>query len=129
AGSLFRTAGGARLPPWRAAAGVGAYDPLAGGWNVRRHRRPAPEGVAAAEPALRRDGLRGAGQYWDCRTDDARLVLETALAAGREGATIVSYADVTDFVKEDGRIVGVPLRDRLSPAETTVQALVVVNPA
>src|SRR5262249_61549358 len=121
-----RGGGGGLLRP---GGGLGAADVLAGLWNVRRHRMLGGGGAAAAEPALRRDGLRGAGQYWDCRTDDARLVLETGLAAAREGATIVSYADVTDFVKEDGRIVGVPLRDRLSPAETTVQALVVVNPA
>jgi glycerol-3-phosphate dehydrogenase len=111
------------------AAGLWAYDVLAGLWNVRRHRMLGRDGAAAAEPALRRDDLRGAGQYWDCRTDDARLVLETGLAAAREGATIVSYADVTGFVKEDGRIAGVRLRDRLSGADTTVQARVVVNSA
>src|SRR5262245_32937668 len=56
------------------AAGLWAYDLLAGLWNVRRHRMLGASAVIAAEPALRRDGLRGAGQYWDCRTDDARLV-------------------------------------------------------
>src|SRR5438094_837563 len=75
---------GGPLGPLKLAAGLWAYDLLAGFWNVRRHRMLSPKAVAEAEPALLRDGLCGAGQYWDCRTDDARLVLETALsAAGR----------------------------------------------
>src|SRR4029077_9032066 len=77
------------------AAGLWAYDLLAGLWNVHRHRMLDRQAGEAAEPALRRDGLLGAGQYWDCRTDDARLVLETVLAAADEGAVVASYAEVS----------------------------------
>src|SRR2546425_11969721 len=81
-------------PGWLTlAAGLWAYDLLAGIRNVRRHRMLSARAVTQAEPALRRDGLRGAGQYWDCRTDDARLVLETMLAAAHEGALTLSYLE------------------------------------
>jgi glycerol-3-phosphate dehydrogenase len=43
------------------AAGLWAYDVLAGFWKVRRHRMLGRRALEAAEPALRRDGLRGAG--------------------------------------------------------------------
>src|SRR5207253_2817890 len=76
---------------------------------------------------LRTEGLRGAGRYWDCRTDDARLVLETILAAVQEGAVAVSYGRVTALLKEAGRIVGARLVDRLGGGELTVRARVVVN--
>src|SRR5262245_21589769 len=109
------------------AAGLWAYDLLAGFWNVHRHRMLTPHGLHAAEPALRTEGLRGAGQYWDCRTDDARLVLETLLAASSEGATVVSYARVRALVKEDGRVVGARVVDALGGCELTVRARVVVN--
>src|SRR2546429_559284 len=89
----------------------------------------SPKAVAEAEPALLRDGLCGAGQYWDCRTDDARLVLETALSAAAEGALIVSYAEVAGFVKEDGRIVGARVGDRLGGGGGAARARVVVNAA
>jgi glycerol-3-phosphate dehydrogenase len=111
------------------AAGLWAYDVLAGFWNVRRHHMLGRRAVEAAEPALRRDGLLGAGQYWDCRTDDARLVLETALAAARDGAVVLSYAEVTAFVKEGGRIVGARVVDRLGGGEVVARARVVVNAA
>src|SRR5438309_268225 len=111
------------------AAGLWAYDVLAGLQNVRRHRMLGRGAVEAAEPALRRDGLHGAGQYWDCRTDDARLVIETLLAAAREGAVIVSYAEVVAFVKEGGRITGARVVDRVGGGEVLVRARVVVNAA
>jgi len=109
------------------AAGLWAYDILAGLWNVRRHRMLSRRATEAAEPALRRDGLCGAGVYWDYRTDDARLVLETALGAAREGAVVVSYARVVGLEKEGGRIVGARVVDRHGGREIRVRARVVVN--
>src|SRR5213079_1745366 len=120
---------GGPLGPLKLAAGLWAYDLLAGFWNVRWHRMLSPRAVAEAEPALLRDGLCGAGQYWDCRTDDARLVLETALSAAGEGALNVSYAEVTGLVKEGGRIVGARVVDRLGGGEVVARARVVVNAA
>jgi len=109
------------------AAGLWAYDLLAGFWSVQRHRMLRRREVEAAEPALRTDGLLGAGQYWDYRTDDARLVLETVLAAARAGAVVVSYAQVAAFEKEGGKIVGARIVDRLGAGEVRVRARVVVN--
>ena len=83
--------------------------------------------LEAVEPNLRREGLRGAGAYWDYRTDDARLVLETALAAQEAGAVVVSYAEVTGFLKEGGRIVGARVGDRFGAAQVAIRARVVVN--
>jgi glycerol-3-phosphate dehydrogenase len=109
------------------ALGLLAYDLLAGLWRVKRHRMLGASAIRAAEPALRQDGLRGAGQYWDYRTDDARLVLETLLAAAGEGAVAVSYTALGSFVKEAGRIVGARIIDQLNGTEIEVRARVVVN--
>jgi glycerol-3-phosphate dehydrogenase len=109
------------------AAGLWAYDLLAGLWTARRHHMLGPAGIRAAEPALRQEGLRGAGVYWDYRTDDARLVLETLLAATREGAVVVSYAGLAGLLKEGGRVVGARVADRLGDATIEVRARVVVN--
>src|ERR1044071_2933489 len=85
--------------------------------------------LQAAEPALRREGLLGAGQYWDCRTDDARLVLETMMAAAEEGAVVLSYADVTAFEHDGGRISAARVTARIGGTELVVRARVVVNAA
>src|SRR4029077_5193639 len=63
---------GVNTHPVKLAAGLWAYDLLAGLWGVRRHRMLGTRRTIEAEPALRREGLRGAGCYFDYRTDDAR---------------------------------------------------------
>jgi glycerol-3-phosphate dehydrogenase len=83
--------------------------------------------VRVAEPALRHEGLRGAGEFWDCWTNDARLVVETLLSAVGAGAVALSYAAVVGFEKDAGRITGVRLRDREADREIVVRARVVVN--
>jgi glycerol-3-phosphate dehydrogenase len=120
---------GGPVSKWKLNAGLWAYDLLAGIWNVRRHRMLGAEAAHRAEPQLRTEGLHGAGEYWDCWTDDARLVLETLLSARDEGAVVVSYARVVGFVKENDRIVGARLSDRIGGRELTVRARAVVNAA
>jgi glycerol-3-phosphate dehydrogenase len=112
---------------WKLAAGLWAYDILAGIRSVHLHRMLGADATRRAEPGLLTDGLRGAGVYWDCWTDDARLVLETLLSARDAGAVAVSYARVVGFVKESGRVVGVRLSDRLGGRELTVRGRAVVN--
>ena len=124
---IFPVYEGGPVGRFKLAAGLWAYDLMAGLWNVHRHRMLSARATRQAEPALRTEGLRGAGRYWDCRTDDARLVLETILAAGREGAVAVSYARVAALLKEDGRLAGARLVDRLGGGEVSVRARVVVN--
>ena len=92
---------------WKLAAGTLGVRPPG-----RHPQRPAASHARQPTPRtgpsrrLRTEGLRGAGEYWDCWTDDARLVLETLLSARDEGAVAVSYARVVGFVKEAGRVVG-----------------------
>jgi len=111
------------------AAGLMLYDVLAGFWSVKRHSMLGRRRMIAAEPAIKRDGLVGGGRYWDYRTDDARLVLETALAAAREGAVVLSYAEVASFLDDGGRIGGARVVDRVGGGEVEVHARVVVNAA
>ena len=104
-----------------------AYDLLAGIRNVNRHRMLSAAEVQTAEPALRQEGLRGAGEFWDCWTNDARLVVETLRSAVDAGAVALSYATVVDFEKNGGRIAGVRVRDGERAREIVVRARVVVN--
>jgi len=124
---LFPVYAGGPVGRAKLALGLWAYDLLAGWWQVHRHRMLSAAAVRRVEPTLRAEGLRGGGLYWDARTDDARLVLETTLAAAQAGAVVVSYAAVTAFLKEAGHIVGARVRDGLGGNEVDVRARVVVN--
>jgi glycerol-3-phosphate dehydrogenase len=120
---------GSKLRPWMLNVGLWGYDLLAGIRSVKRHRMLGPAAVQTVEPALRMEGLRGAGEYWDCWTNDARLVVETMLSAAQAGAVIVSRVRAVGFIKEGGRIAGARLVDGVGGAEITCRARAVVNAA
>jgi glycerol-3-phosphate dehydrogenase len=115
------------LRPWMLRIGLIGYDLLAGARDVKWHRMLRRADVARVEPRLRQEGLRGAGEYSDCWTNDARLVLETMLSAVEAGTVALSYAEVTGFEKDGERITGVRVYDRIDGAAATVRARVVVN--
>ncbi|RMD82640.1 MAG: glycerol-3-phosphate dehydrogenase/oxidase [Candidatus Dadabacteria bacterium] len=116
------------LSPLRLRAGLTLYDLLAGFRNVHAHRMLSREEVVRLEPALRREGLVGGARYYDCWTDDARLTLETALAARSGGAAVLNYAEVVALEKDSaGRLAAARVRDRLSGRTTRVRARVFVN--
>jgi glycerol-3-phosphate dehydrogenase len=118
---------GSPVPRWQLKLGLLGYDLLAGWWSVERHRMLSAAEVPTWEPGLRTDGLRGAGVYFDARTDDARLVVETMLSAAAEGAQVASYVKVAALLKVDGQVVGARVQDLLTGDQVDVRARVVVN--
>ncbi|MFT3692233.1 MAG: glycerol-3-phosphate dehydrogenase [Kofleriaceae bacterium] len=107
--------------------GLWIYDSLALFRVPRVHK--AFRGVKAAlalEPQLRPENLKGAFEYYDCATDDARLVLENALDAQTMGAQCHTYTEVTRFLRDGKRITGVHVRDRLNGKEWDVTAKAVI---
>jgi glycerol-3-phosphate dehydrogenase len=98
-------------------AGLWLYDALALFRVPRLHRTYRGERARRLEPALATDGLRGIVEYYDCLTDDARLVLENILDAKALGADVRSYTRVTELVRDrGGRIVAVRAEDQLTGA-------------
>jgi glycerol-3-phosphate dehydrogenase len=110
-------------------AGVALYDILAGLADnpLPRHRHLSRTQALAQMPALRRDALVGAVQYWDASTDDARFTLFVARTAASLGAVVASSTRVTGFRHEDGRIAGVTARCLETGRHLEIQSRVVVN--
>lgn len=108
-------------------AGMWLYDALALFRNIGRHRMLDRKEALKAEPRLKREGLRGGAIYYDARVDDARLGLATARGAHESGAATVSYAEVVEFVKEEGMLRGAVVRDHLGGETVDVRARVVIN--
>ncbi len=117
-------------PVWQLRVGLTLYDLLAGFQNVARHKHLTAAALREHEPALAAEGLRGGALYYDCWTDDARLTIETALAARAAGAAILNHAEVVSFEKDStGRVVAANVRDRLGTREAAVRARAFVNVA
>ncbi len=113
------------------AAGLVLYDALAGlapgerGLPLHRHltRRQALRQV----PALRKDALVGAVQYYDAGVDDARHTMTLVRTASAYGAHVASRCRVVGFLREGERVVGARVRDLEHGQEMEVRARQVVN--
>ncbi len=109
------------------AAGLTAYDLLAGRRRLQGRRSLSPLGARGLVPSLRSEGLRGAFLYYDARTDDVRLVLAVLGAAVARGAAVANYVEVTGFEYQGGRVAGVQACDRLGRRALQVRAARVVS--
>ena len=116
-----------------AGSGVLLYDTLLtlgsleGERSVPHHRHLTRRGALRMAPALRRDSLIGALQYYDAQVDDARHTFTIARTAAAYGAVVASGVQVTGFVREGERVAGVRATDLETGEELVVRARVVVN--
>jgi glycerol-3-phosphate dehydrogenase len=98
--------------------GLWIYDTLALFRAPKLHKTFRGARASRLVPELRRDGLKGAIEYFDCVTDDARLVLENVIDARACGAECRSYTEVIRFERNgNGRVRTVVTRDRFTGEE------------
>ena len=95
--------------------GLMVYDVLAGVEKADQRKMLSREETLRAEPLLDESIVDGGGLYAEYRTDDARLTLEIMkTAANQFGADMINYAEVTDFLYENGKIAGLIWTDQLT---------------
>ena len=109
--------------------GLWLYDLLAGADNIGRHRWVNREEALRLAPRLQSNGLRGGFVYYDCLTNDSRLVIEVIKAAALRGAAIANYAAARSLIKEGPRLSGIEVEDRLTGETVVLRAKVIVNAA
>jgi glycerol-3-phosphate dehydrogenase len=96
-------------------------------WSPDRHRTISGEEASELVPALAPMEPSSAYLFYDCQTDDARLVLTVLGEAERFGAVVVNGAEVTDVLEEGGRADGVACIEAESGDRFEVRADNVVN--
>ena len=96
-------------------------------WSPDRHRTISGEEAAELIPALEPLDPSSAYLFFDCQTDDVRLVLTVLGEAERFGAVILNGAGVTEVLDEGGRASGVAFREAETGSRVEVQAENVVN--
>lgn len=95
--------------------------------NYKKHKWYSPEKVHEMEPEFIQKGNKGGAVYYDCNVDDARLTLETIKEAVVRGADAINYCKVIEYIKENGKIIGVKCEDLESGKEIKIQGKLVVN--
>jgi glycerol-3-phosphate dehydrogenase len=96
-------------------------------WSPERHRVISGEEVVELLPALAPRNPTGGYLFYDCQTDDARLVLTVLAEAERFGAICANRLEVVELAGEADRTAGVKVRDVENGEEFVVSADNVVN--
>jgi glycerol-3-phosphate dehydrogenase len=96
-------------------------------WSPERHRVISGDEVIEMIPALESRAPNSAYLFYDCQTDDSRLVLTVLGEAERFGAVCVNGSEVVELIEEDGRAAGVVCREQESGERFAVGADNVVN--
>jgi len=124
----LRTRRGKRARGERAqAAATPARGEGAESWSPERHRVISGEEVLELLPALAAREPTSGYLFYDCQTDDVRLVLTVLGEAERFGAVCANRLDVTGLLERDGHAQGVQVLDTESGERFDVRAANVVN--
>jgi glycerol-3-phosphate dehydrogenase len=96
-------------------------------WSPERHRTIDGAEVLDLVPALAGREPTAGYLFYDCQTDDVRLVLTVLGEAERFGAVVANRCEVTGLVERGDRAAGVLVRDGMGGGEFELCATNVVN--
>jgi len=96
-------------------------------WSPARHRVISGDEVVELLPALAEREPTSGYLFYDCQTDDVRLVLTVLGEAERFGAVCANRVDVTALLMHDGRAEGVVAVDTESGGQFEVRGANIVN--
>jgi glycerol-3-phosphate dehydrogenase len=118
---------GGSLSKMMSSIALKVYDFLAGVESDERRVMLSKEETEDAEPLVRKDILKGGGLYYEYRSDDARLTIENTKTAVANGADCLNYIEVTGYIYENGKVVGVTAKDHISGDDFKIKAKKVIN--
>jgi glycerol-3-phosphate dehydrogenase len=107
--------------------GGGAGSDAERSWSPERHRMISGAEVLELLPALAAREPSGGYLFYDCQTDDVRLVLTVLGEAERFGAVCANRVAAVGLLEGDGRARGVRAIDLEGGGEFEVRAASVVN--
>ena len=111
--------------------GLKMYDALAGKAGLGATEFLNRDETLALLPNSKKDGpggqLKGGVKYWDGQFDDARLALALARTAAANGALLVNYCAATGLIHEDGKAVGLHVKDVETGKAYDIKAKAIIN--
>ncbi|MDR1160918.1 MAG: glycerol-3-phosphate dehydrogenase/oxidase [Tannerellaceae bacterium] len=107
--------------------GLVVYDFMSGALRFGRSMCIGPKRAVKTIPNLREKGLTAGILYHDGQFDDSRLAINMVRTAVDAGACVLNYMQVTDLLKEEGRVAGVVVHDRETGDVYRVRSHAVIN--
>lgn len=108
--------------------GLKMYDWLSGKYSFGRSRALSKAAVMQQIPDIQSKHLQGGVEYFDGQFDDARLAVDLAITAARQGAALINYMQVGGLTKDaNKKIDGVVAHDLESGQKYTIRSKMVMN--
>lgn len=112
-------------------SGILLYDVMAkekgASKGVPNHKHLSKSTIMKLFPGLDPEVCVGAIRYYDGQVDDARHTMALARTAAVHGAHVANRAQVTELVRDAGRVVGAIVHDLETGRDYTVRARAVIN--
>ena len=107
--------------------GLTLYDVLAGRLGLGRSLPLSKSAALKALPAIKAHKLKGGVVYHDGQFDDSRMAVNLFQSICAHGGLALNYMQVSELVKEEGKVIGVVAVDRETDVSYTLKSKVVVN--
>jgi glycerol-3-phosphate dehydrogenase len=107
--------------------GLKVYDLLAAKLSLGSTKIVSKDYVVQHLPSVNTKKLAGGVVYTDGQFDDARLAINLAQTAYEQGATVINYCSVKQFVFNNEKVAGVIVEDTINKTTDTLYAKAVIN--
>lgn len=107
--------------------GLKVYDTMAGKLSLGKTRLLNKKETLQYLPGISDKHLKGGILYYDGQFDDARLAIDLAVTAAKNGAVILNYCKADALIKNNGKINAVRFEDTLSKKTYEVKTKIVIN--
>lgn len=107
--------------------GLKVYDLISGKGRIARSQFVSSDFVKKTFSHINPDNLKGGVIYHDAQFNDTRLNITLILSAMNLGASALNYTEAVRLIKEEGKIVGVEIHDRIGGGNYCVKSGVVIN--
>ncbi|MHA2282123.1 MAG: FAD-dependent oxidoreductase [Promethearchaeota archaeon] len=95
--------------------------------NYKNHQWYSPVEIVNLEPEFIKEGSKGGAVYYDNNIDDARLTIETIKEAVIRGADVINYCKISEYIKDNGKIIGVKCEDLENSVSFEIKGVLVIN--
>ena len=107
--------------------GLSLYDKLSGDSHLPKHQNIDKKEVLQYFPKISTKGLKGGIKYWDAKTNDARLVLESIAISAKKGGIAINYCTAKDAEKQDNSIRHLTCTDELNQTSFAIQSKIYIS--
>ena len=107
--------------------GLKLYDMMAGKYGFGDSKLLSVEETVSLIPTIETEGLRGGIIYYDGQFDDSRLLINILQTAVEQGATVINYFKMIDFIKSKDLIEGIIVEDIETGTTYEIKSKIVIN--